>query len=146
MVNKGHLTKKDVDKEYYSYYLQLTNKGNRYLKNTGIFKVKFLGKEKYNFNFEILETTHKNKADLQYIIESYHAQSANTLFLTKEEAIKYHDKEVISDSKGCASSEDRLNMLACLIKQKTKEELALEWYVNLTEEQKEYVAIIKKEL
>ena len=33
MINKGYLTSKNIGNEYYTYYLQLTNKGNRYLKN-----------------------------------------------------------------------------------------------------------------
>lgn len=142
MIRKEYLKEKDEGKEYYAYYLQLTNRGNRYYKKTGIYKVRFKSRDEFRFKFDILETTYKNLEALQYIINAFHAQSTNELYTTKEEAIKAHDKEILNQSKACKNSTDRLKMLSLMVNSKTTDELATEWYKNLSSKEKEFIEII----
>lgn len=137
-MNKCKLTTEDIGKEYFTYYLQLTNRGNRYLKNTKIFSVKLIDviPDKLIYIFEIKGRNHLD------LINSYHAQSANFVWETREQAECEYDQQIKNDAINCSSSEDRMKMMELLINKPDQKSLALIWYKGLSKEHKEFIKLL----
>lgn len=142
-----------IGQEFYTFYLQESNRGTRFHVDTGIFKVRIL-KERPNsvfmeYEYEVIEVLGKPtpsvKEKLSYYINSFHAQSANTLFTSLEEAIEKYDAEIRKMIKNPKCNSDEVNLLyKKLINQPDEKEKALMWYKSLTKTQKDFIKILNK--
>lgn len=141
-----------IGQEFYTYYLQESNRGTRFNVDTGVFKVKII-KERpssvfMKYDYEIVEIlgkpTKSVSENLLYYINSFHAQSANVLFTTLEEAVKSHDNVIKKMIKNPRCNADELNLLyKKLIVSPDEIDLAKMWYESLDPIHKRYLKLLK---
>lgn len=145
-----------VGKEYYTYYFDITNRGNAIKDYTGIMKVKVISNDPTKISpkgytkFDILESKKLGSTiahNIHYYMNGYGL--ANTDFYEdKDECIKAHDKRIITFAEGLSTT-DREKMLKKLINEQKpnvskKEEDSKQWYKELSKTEKEYVKWIKE--
>jgi hypothetical protein len=156
MIDSYENDKFEIGKEYWTFYIGLTNKENKISDYTGIFQVRLKAMGKcYMSNqilkeFEILQGGKFSKT-LAYNIPAYmngYGSSYCEFFEDYDTCVAYHDK-TIKDYAKKLSVKDREVMYSKLIiktniQYNKKESDALKWFENLTEGEKEYVKTITK--
>jgi hypothetical protein len=157
MFNSYDKDKFVVGKEYYTYYMDVTNRGNGIKDYTGIMKVKVLSNDPTDTSpdgytiFEILESKKlgdKMSHSIHYYMNGYGMASTN-FYETKDECIEAHDAEVKEIAKG-QTTNDRERILKKLInkgskpKAGKKETDAISWYNTLSHKEKKHVKWIKE--
>lgn len=155
MINSYEKEKFEVGKEYFTYYWERTNRGNRIKDYTGVMKVKLLSNDKSEYSpngylrFEILESKPLGNTIAHNILtymNGYGCASCD-FYDNEAECTLAHDKSIIDFSKG-QNTKDRDTLLKKLIFKHEPnvpkiESDSIEWYNSLTKRQKEFVSWIK---
>ena len=156
MFNSYDKEKFKVNEVYYTYYFEITNKGNNIKDYTGILKVRVISNEPEIYypdgytEFEILESKKLGTTiahNIHLYMNGYGSASTN-FYTDKEECIKDHDDEIKKISKKQSSKDKELLLKKLIdkshIPKKSKKEIdAVKWYETLTKKEKEYVNWIK---
>ena len=161
MINSYEKEKFEVGKEYWTYYLETSNKGNSLKYYTGVFKTKLLSMNKNDYygkpsedttfwytNWDISALSKKGfRGNVHTYMNGYGSASCD-FFDTYEDAAKAHDKWLKKTSKNL-NTRDRENMLKKLVnkndtpKVSSIERESISWYEKLTKKEKSYVKWIK---
>lgn len=156
MFNSYDKDKFVVGREYYTYYVDVTNRGNTLKNYTGILKVRVTSNDPTPSSpdgyteFEILESG-KLGSTIAHNIHTYmngYGFACTKFFENKEDCVEEHDKEINKIAKGQTTS-DRERILKKLInkistpKKSGLEVESIEWYNSLSVEQKRFVMWIK---
>lgn len=141
-----------IGQEFYTYYLEESNRRTRFNVDTGIFKVKILSENPNSvfmeYKYEIVEVlgkpTEKVKNDLLYYINSFHARSANELFTTEEEANKDYDNTIKRMLRNPRCNANELKLLQNkLLNKMSEQDQAKIWYDSLEPVHKNFFKILK---
>ena len=130
-----------IGKEFYTFYLERSNRGTRFNVDTGIFKVRVIKESSKvvfkTYQYEVIEIFGKPKGlkdTLEGYINNFHACSANYLFSTYEEAIENYDENIKDMMKNPDCNDRELELLyKKLIKLMSEKDKAIEWYNSLKE-------------
>lgn len=155
MINSYETEKFEVGKEYYTYYVDLSNNGTKLRDYTGIMKVKLISKDPSQYTpkgykrFKIIESKPLGSTiahNIHNYLEGYGTASCD-FFESKDDCVKHHDKKLIDLSDG-QNTKDRDTILKKLINSKTPDKPKIEldsiaWYESLTKKEQSYVSWIK---
>ena len=155
-INSYETEKFEIEQEYWTYYMDVSNKGNKLKDYTGIMKVKLLSKTISEYSplghkkFEIIKKT-KPLGDtiannIHNYFEGYGSASCN-FFDDYDECVDAHDKQIIDLGKHL-NTDDREVMYDKLIitpvPEKSKIEInSINWYNSLSKLEQSYVKWIK---
>lgn len=155
-INSYETKKFVVGKEYWTYYVDLTNAGNRLKDYTGLMRVRLDAIDKSSYDkdgykrFTILESKKLGRTIAHNVHGYFHGYGIAScdFYDTKEECIVGHDKHIVQLSKG-QTVNDRNAILEKLIKKvevsKPKIETeSIAWYKGLSKKEKSYVEWIKE--
>lgn len=156
-INKVRIQKtfeNPIGKEFYTFYLQESNRGTRFNIDTGVYKVRIIEENPNSvymaYKFQVVEILGKPspsvKDKLEYFVNAYHAQSTYDLFTTQEEAIESHDREIKKMISNPRCNADELNILYKKLIVPLKEiDLAKIWYKSLDKSHKNFIKILQNE-
>jgi hypothetical protein len=136
--------------EFYSFYLEESNKGTKFNKDTGIFKVKpiegWFNKVFMVYKYEVIEVFKKPKLggySIEYFINSFHDRSANLLYDSYDDAVKAYDKRILKVLENPHCSEYEIKLLEkILINKQTQIQMATNWYNSLEDLHKKYLEFL----
>ena len=155
MINSYETEKFEVGKEYYTYYVDLSNNGTKLRDYTGIMKVKLISKDPTKYRpkghkrFEIIESKPLGSTIANNIHNYFQGDGRYTSFFeSKDDCIKHHDEKLIEFSSYGQNTKDRDTILKKLINSKTPDKPKIEldsiaWYESLTKKEQSYVSWIK---
>jgi hypothetical protein len=146
-----------VGKEYYTYYMEITNRGNKLRNYTGVMKIKVISNDPTQYSprgytmFEIIESkklTSSIKANAKTYMNGYGSATTN-FYDDYDTCVKDHDKDILNYSKG-QTTDDRDVILNKLINKQTPinkskiEVDSIRWYKSLSGKQKQYISWLKE--
>ncbi len=157
MINSFEKEKFVVGKEYYTYYVDVNNKGNALKDYTGILKVKVISNEKSDYDgrrytrFEILERSKKLSPTIESNIHFYmngYGISSTNFFENVEDCILEHDKELKEIAKGQTTSNKERILDKLINKEDVPEKDKIEvesvaWFNSLSDSEKKMVRWLK---
>lgn len=156
MINSYETEKFEEGKEYWTYFMEMSNRGNRLRNYTGIMKVRLEKKEVSSYKlsgyyktFKILQSKPLGSTiahNIYAYMEGYGTASCD-FFETEDECNEAHDKKLISLSKNLNTA-DREVILKKLVatKRPAKSKIeteSIDWYNNLSKTEQKYVKWIK---
>jgi len=143
----------ELNKPYWSYYVELTNACNKLKYYCGVFQVIPTTKTKStytNADYYYYKWQVDGKPNFPYPMNHNIDNRLNegyNIFETREEAVKAHDKQILEWSKH-QNTKDRATMIKKLINTSAPEPKKIEvdsiaWFKNLPAQEQKYVKWIK---
>ena len=139
-----------VGQEYWTYYMETTNKGNRLFNVVKVFKTKLLNREKSQYTgtyltFSVpndLKISRTMKHNLQAYMNGYGSASCD-YFLTEQEAQQGFDNKIKDFAQYCnVTDRDAMykKMYTQTVPKQNKEEIeAKKWHKNLTKKELQHL-------